>query len=576
MSRKWNKWLARTVMTVCAAGMLMCQYPAAVLAVSANTMDAAEYINDDQRADAHAEMKFYMETLIQRENPEKYIVDELGDILYSGIYYIANSEKMTESQMWDHVNKTKGLMDSAVSKAGQSTATTEFISLADNWVTPTVSYGEKVNIVLPIINMGEEWLTDLLVEPVISNDVSVWPFVPDSTGNTRNFGEIPGCATRLYDEAFFNRREVTYTFTVREDVLTGYYPLNFRVWYSKDGIRCEKPAELTVYVFCQGKAGSGRIGMSDLTNVSQPRIIVTGFETEPAEVYAGDTFLLTIHVKNTSSDTAVSNVLFDLQAVEGGTENANGGVTNSYAAFLPTSGSSAIYVENMSAGSSHDLQIEMQAKADLSQKPYVVTVKMKYDTELKADLSDEAKVSVPVKQESRFDSSTPEVMPADIMVGEQSNVMFQIYNTGKTTLYNMQVKFEAQSVEGGDTFIGNLAPGATGNVDAMVSGVAGTMDDGIVKAVITYEDDAGNQTRVEKDITIFVTEMNYMDDPMMDMPMEDYEEPEQGMSVGMIGGIVAAVLAAAAAVLAIVFRNNKKKKEARLLEEDLMDLEKDE
>ena len=68
---------------------------------------------------------------------------------------------------------------------------------------------------------------------------------------------------------------------------------------------------------------------------------------------------------------------------------------------------------------------------------------------------------------------------------EQSNVMFQIYNTGKTTLYNVQVKFEADSVEGGDTFIGNLAPGATGNVDAMVNGIAATTDDGSVKAVLT-------------------------------------------------------------------------------------------
>ena len=108
--------------------------------------------------------------------------------------------------------------------------------------------------------------------------------------------------------------------------------------------------------------------MSEDTNVSQPRIIVTGFETDPADVYAGDTFLLTIHVQNTSPDTAVSNVLFDLQAVEGGTEGTNG-ITNSYAAFLPTSGSSSIYVERMAAGSTHDLQIEMQAKADLSQKP---------------------------------------------------------------------------------------------------------------------------------------------------------------------------------------------------------------
>ncbi len=543
---------------------------------SGNKEDSKDtsYINDDQRADADEEMVNYKETLIRREDPEQYILDELDSILYSGIYYIANSEKMTEVQMWDYVGKVKGQMDAAVEKSGTVTTTTEFLTLAHNWRTPSVSYGQSVNIVLPLINLGEEWLTDILVEPEVTNDVATWPFVPETTGYTQNFSEIPGCATRLYDEAIFNRREVTYAFTARQDVLTGYYPLKFKVWYSKDGIRCTEPAEVSVFVYCQGKPGSGRIGMSEETNVSQPRIIVTGFETDPETVYAGDIFTLNIHVKNTSVDTAVNNVLFDLEAVEGGTEGANGTTTNSYAAFLPTSGSSAIYVARMPAGSSQDLKIEMQAKADLSQKPYVVTVKMKYDTDLKADLSDEAKVSIPVKQESKFDASTPEINPTDIMVGEQSNVMFQIYNTGKTTLYNVQVKFEADSVEGGDTFIGNLQPGGTGNVDAMVTGIAATMDDGTVKAVITYEDDAGNQTREEKDITIFVNEM-MMDDGMMDMPMEPEEEEKPQAPLTRILLIVAAAVVVAVAAIVGILKFRKKKKAAKQLAEDLLDLDKD-
>lgn len=535
---------------------------------------SADYIDDDDRYNASAELTNYKETLIRRENPEQYILDELDDIMYSGIYYIANSERMTETEMWSYVEKIKAQMDGAIEKTGTVTTTTEFLTLADNWQTPSVSYGQSVNIVLPLINLGEEWLTDLLVEPEVSNDVANWPFVPATTGYTQNFSEIPGCATKLYDEALFNRREVTYTFTAREDVLTGYYPLKFKVWYSKDGIRCSEPAEVSVFVYCQGKPGSGRIGMSEDTNVSQPRIIVTGFETDPETVYAGDIFTLNIHVKNTSPDTAVNNVLFDLEAVEGGTEGTNG-TTNSYAAFLPTSGSSAIYVSRMPAGSSQDLKIEMQAKADLSQKPYVVTVKMKYDTDMKADLTDEAKVSIPVKQESKYDSSTPEINPSDIMVGEQSNVMFQIYNTGKTTLYNVQVKFEADSVEGGDTFIGNLAPGATGNVDAMVTGIAATMDDGTVKAVITYEDEAGNQTRDEKDITIFVNEM-FFDDGMMDMPMEDFTEEPAGPSTSTIVIIAVAAVVVLAAVITGVLKLRKKKKAAKQLAEDLLDLDKDE
>ncbi len=539
---------------------------------SSGSSDSEDYIDDDMRNAAYSELINYKDSLIARENPEQYILDELGDIFYGANVYIANSETMTEEELWTYVGTVKGQMDAAVEKSGSVTTTTEFLTLADNWQTPVVSYGQQVSIVLPLINLGEEWLTDLLVEPEVSNDVNEWPFKPDSTGYTQNFNEIPGCATKLYEEAVFNRRELTWTFTAREDVLTGYYPLKFKVWYSKDGIRCEEPAEVSVYVYCQGKPGSGRIGMSEQTNVSQPRIVVTGFETDPGEVYAGDTFMLNIHVKNTSPDTAVNNVLFDLEAVEGGTESSTG-VTNSYAAFLPTSGSSSIYIDRMPAGSSSDLKIEMQAKADLSQKPYVVTVKMKYDTDLKADLTDEAKVSIPVKQESKYDSSTPEINPSSIMVGEQSNVMFQIYNTGKTTLYNVQVKFEADSVEGGDTFIGNLQPGATGNVDAMVSGVAATMDDGTVKAVITYEDEAGNQTREEKDINIFVSDMP-MDDGMMD-PMIPMEEEKTGPGAGVVIGIIAGAVVVVAVAVVTVLKLRKKKKAAKQLAEDLMDLDKD-
>lgn len=530
--------------------------------------NSVQYITDDDRWRASVELKNYKESLIKRENPEQYIIDDLDDIMYSGQYYIANSEFMTPDAMWSYVEKVKAEMDTAIGKSGSVTTTTEFLTVADNWTTPSVSYGQSVEIVLPLINLGEEWLTDLLVEPEVSNDIQKWPFKPDSTGYTKNFNEIPGCATKLYDEAVFNRRELTWTFTAREDVLTGYYPLTFKVWYSKNKIRCEKPAEITVYVYCQGKPGSGRIGSSDLATISQPRIIVTGFETDPAQVYAGSIFTLTIHVKNTSQDTAVSNVLFDLEAVEGGTETSSGQVTNSYASFLPTSGSSSIYVDRMPAGSSQDLKIEMQAKADLSQKPYVVTVKMKYDTDLKADLTDEAKVSVPVKQEAKYDTSTPEINPASIMVGEQSNVMFQIYNTGKTTLYNVQVKFEADSVEGGDTFIGNLAPGATGNVDAMVNGIAATTDDGTVKAVLTYEDDAGNQTRQEIDMQLYVSEPMVDDGSDMMIPEE---EPQKTSNIGMIIGIIAAV-AAGIVVVVVVVKLRKKKKAAKLLQEDLLDL----
>ena len=110
--------------------------------------NSVQYITDDDRWRASVELKNYKESLIKRENPEQYIIDDLDDIMYSGQYYIANSEYMTPDAMWSYVEKVKAEMDTAIGKSGSVTTTTEFLTVADNWTTPSVSYGQSVEIVL--------------------------------------------------------------------------------------------------------------------------------------------------------------------------------------------------------------------------------------------------------------------------------------------------------------------------------------------------------------------------------------------------------------------------------------------
>ena len=69
-------------------------------------------------------------------------------------------------------------------------------------------------------------------------------------------------------------------------------------------------------VYSGGGSGSG--GSS--SDGSVPRVIVTGFDTNPAEVHAGSDFTLTIHLKNTSKKTKVQNMLFELEAPTEGTD----------------------------------------------------------------------------------------------------------------------------------------------------------------------------------------------------------------------------------------------------------------
>ena len=531
-------------------------------------------ITDDDRAAADEDMLYYMQSLEVRYHLDAKVMEQLHKVFDSAVYYIANTE-MSVTEMWAYVAQTKSLMESAaVSTVSMSTS--EFLQVADNWATPTVSYGQQVSIVLPIVNFGTEELNDLIVEPQTSTLVTEWPFEPDMTNYLQTEPFIPGNKTK--EAAMANRREFTFLFTVRSDVMSGYYPLKFNISYTKAGIRCEEPAELTVYVKTVGRPGSGTIGGSGQeASGSKPRIVVTGFETNPAQVFAGDTFTLTIHVQNTAKDMAVTNVLFDMQAATEGNDT-----TNTYSAFLPTSGASSVYMDSIGANTSADIVIEMTAKADLAQKPYVLDVNMKYDAGMMFDLTDTASVSIPILQESRFDTSIPEVVPSDITVGSQSNVMFSIYNTGKTTLYNVQVKFVADSIDEASAFVGNLQSGATGNVDVMLTGIAATMDDGTINAEISYEDDAGNVSIVEKPITLYVTEDFYGGDVMFDDMMyddmmmgDDMMGEQSGPKKGLIIGIIIGVVVLAGVGLAVFLVIRKKQKAAKLLAEDLLDLERD-
>lgn len=430
------------------------------------------------------------------------------------------------------------------------------IMLCDNWEIPTVTYGHQVNIVLPLVNMDKYDVTDVIISPVISTDTASFPFEIEKTGYAVELTELLG--SNYNSDPLERRQEVTYTFRARDDIITGYYEINFNISFTNVN-GSEETATITTYVKAIGKKGSGNGSGA----VSVPRIIITGFETNPENVHAGDDFTLTLHIKNTSENTAVSNIKCDLQAATDAADENE--VTE---AFLPKQGSSTLFMDNIGEGETKDVSIDMNAKASLTQKPYVLNVTMDYEDESYNQYSSEASVSIPVLQEARFELSDPEVMPASIEVGSESNIMFSIYNTGKTTMYNVAVKFQADSISGGDTYVGKIQTGETGNVDAMVTGEAATADDGTVKILITYEDEAGNPTTVEKSLNLNVSAVQEVmpDDIGVDMSEEDIDD-NNSVLPWVIAGVILLIVAAAATIIVLKIR---KKKKNEMLENELL------
>ena len=491
--------------------------------------------------------------------------NELGGTLTGEMYAsnLSTFETDVKNQLDSYTTKTETPETPETPQEDPQPSTTNSnIMIGGNWVTPVANAGQYVNVVLPVVNMGRSWVDHVVVTPQISQDAAAWPFEIETSNYSQTIEGLPGTDDGGSD--MDRRRELTWTLKTRKDAPSGYVPINFTVSY-EDENNVLTNVTLTSYVKVVGTTGVSADGKA-----STPRVIVTGFSTDPETVHAGETFTLTLHMQNTSQATAVKNMVFDIQAASESTDT-----TYVAAAFLPTAGSSTIFVDQIAPGATKDLSMEMEARADLSQKPYVVNVKMNYEDENVNAYENTASVSIPVRQEARIDTSSIEVMPESIEVGSEANVMFSIYNIGKTQLYNTTVKFIGDSITGGETYLGNIAPGATGNVDAYLSGAAATMDDGVIKIEITFEDEAGEATTVEKEMNLFVTEPYY---PEMDMDMMADPMADQGGGFKIWYVLVPlALIIAAAAVIVVILKKKKKKAQAAQeladLDEELDDLE---
>lgn len=495
------------------------------------------------------------------------------------------------------------------------------LSVGDGQKTPVYKAGAEAELKIDVLNKGNVDAQNVTIAPVISS-TDEWPFDMDKLNYEQSLGTISAGSktTALWgggDDKL----------TVRPDVTGKSYKLTFRLTYD-DGDKLYE-ADRYVFVKTEaekstsdsgnsdkgqgdpqpggpadknengstgkdqtGDSGSGGGGggsaassgkdsydggiydggiyngdpvsagggSSGSGDGSVPRVIVTGFDTDPGTVKAGSNFKLVIHLKNTSKKTAVTNMLFDLQAPASGTDEAA-----EAPAFLPVSGSSSIYLDKIPADGTKDISIDLNSRADLIQKPYSITMTMKYEDGNAAQFEGESSLAIPVTQEARFEFSEIQIMPDTVAVYEEANITCNLYNLGRVKMYNVKARFEGSAIEGEEQFIGNLESGATGTIDSIVTAVAESYDESNCKLILTYEDDSGREYSVEQPFTMTVTaEMEPADMEMMtDMP------EETGSPAGLIAAVV--IIVAAAAVVTTVVLKRRKKKNRSSEEEELLD-----
>ena len=462
------------------------------------------------------------------------------------------------------------------------------LSVGDGQETPVFRAGEKAKLRISVKNTGNTDAQNVRIAPVIKSEAD-WPFELDQLNYDQDLGAVQAGEKA---DAVWGGGDVP--LTVKEIVKTEAKPGSAEEnpsggAASGDSQGSGKPSGDVQVPGGQTSGGQGAegqtagagwngpaaapeagsvynsepavVGGGSSAGTSVPRVIVTGFSTEPGEVRAGSNFKLIVHLKNTSSRTGVSNLLFDLQAPSSGTEAAA-----EAPAFLPASGSSSIYLDSIPAGGTKDISIELNARADLVQKPYSISMSMKYEDSAAAQYEAQSSLAIPVRQEARFEFSRMQIAPDTVSVGEEVNISCSLYNLGRVKMYNVKARFEGKMIDTQEQFIGNLDAGATGTIDAIVTAKKATKGTEECKLVLTYEDDAGTVSTSEQKFQMTVLEEAAVEDAGM-MPEA---VPEEGGSPGILAAVVLAVIAAAAGGT-VAFIKLRKKKNHEAEEEEMFD-----
>ncbi len=423
-------------------------------------------------------------------------------------------------------------------------------TLGENQFTPHAVYPQVLDFSINMRNSGLSDARDVNVAMGLSKSTDEFPFDINEGNYDRNFELIEAGQTV----------QLPYSMAVRSDAYSGYYPIKFMISYRETATGDLKTEEDTFWVKITNKDKESASGEFNENNRTKARIVVDSFETIPKDIIAGEPFQLILRMKNASSDIDASNIMFSMSSEK---------VSDS-AVFTTASGSSSVVVNSLDAGEVVELTIDMLSKAGIDQRSYFLKIDETYDSPEFKNASESVSIDIPIKQVARLNTGTIEVMPEAINVGSETNVMFPINNTGKVILYNLMVAFEADSIMPTDTYVGNVEPGKTGNVDVMLSGIAPTMDEGKVKIKITYEDENGTvQEPIEKELSLFVSEPipeDFGDMGMGDMTDMPVEEPSFFQKY--LKFILPAVAVLVVAIVSVFIIKRKKKKAA---EEEVWD-----
>ncbi len=261
-------------------------------------------------------------------------------------------------------------------------------------------------------------------------------------------------------------------------------------------------------------------------DVPAPQIILNNANYGKVAII-GEPFALVTTATNTSTNLDLDNVSLKIVLPQG---------------ITLANGNSQVLIGKVGKGGTIDHTFSLIAEGvanDITSLP----VQLIYTFEAfvngqRSQFTSQQDISINVQQPTRFEIQNM-FNDVQMFMGNESYMSASLVNKGKTTVYNVTAELVSDTLTAYDVeFLGNIMPGSTANAEFDFT--ASQIGNSNGKLLVTYEDASGTQYTLERDFTIEVMEQPVWNEPVIDMPVMEPEQPSLPVMPIAIGAVVIA------------------------------------
>ena len=409
---------------------------------------------------------------------------------------------------------------------------------------PQIS-GGTMKIVLPLKCSGGLW--DDKLDTSISLDTSATsPFVVENFRKTFYLEAVTPKNGSESQEIYL----VTYDIQLSDERRNGTYPVSISTaGFDVSGNAVD--TTFTLYItITDGKVEKVAQPIVD-TPTAEPVVYISKTVLEPKTAQAGDSFTLTVTLKNSITTKSIRNMLVTVDT---------GNV------LIDLEEDSNIFpVEKIERGGEVELTLHFSTEPAIPSGKYPISFSFKYDSSKTLNLSSNGSTVVEIQQPANMELVMPRFADS-VSVGETVPVSFQVMNMGRSSMYNVRCIVSGFGLVPSNTgYIGTMEAGSskTTKVELYIialnasSGNENGQQYGGTTGTVTliYEDETGQEYSQEATFETTVTR------PVVQLPQNNTEEEKAEqrvsswwVSVSILGGVILA------AVGTILFIRSKKRR----------------